>query len=25
MKSQKSSNNMANVEGEMIGSWNLDF
>ena len=25
MRSQKSSNNMANVEGEMIGSWNLDF
>ena len=25
MKSQKSSNNMANVEGEMVGAWNLEF
>jgi hypothetical protein len=25
MRAQKRSNNMANVEGEMIGSWNLDF
>tara|TARA_R110002020_G_scaffold475930_1_gene714603 strand:+ start:290 stop:496 length:207 start_codon:yes stop_codon:yes gene_type:complete len=25
MRSQKSSNNMANVEGEMVGSWNLEF
>jgi hypothetical protein len=25
MRAQKASNNMANVEGEMIGSWNLDF
>ena len=25
MKDQKSSVNMARVEGEMIGAWNLDF
>ena len=25
VRAQKASNNMANVEGEMIGSWNLDF
>jgi|TARA_Y100000310_G_C20623820_1_gene784759 hypothetical protein len=25
MRAQKQSNNMANVEGEMVGSWNLDF
>jgi len=25
MKDQRSSTNMARVEGEMVGSWNLDF
>ena len=25
MRSQKQSNNMRNVEGDMIGSWNLEF
>jgi hypothetical protein len=25
MRAQKRSNNMANVEGEMVGSWNLEF
>ena len=25
MRAQKASNNMANVEGEMVGSWNLEF
>ena len=25
VRAQKASNNMANVEGEMVGSWNLDF
>ena len=25
VRAQKDSNNMANVEGEMVGSWNLDF
>jgi len=25
MRSQKRSNNMVNVEGDMVGSWNLEF
>ena len=25
MRAQKRSNNMVNVEGNMIGSWNLEF
>mgnify|MGYP003152315446 FL=1 len=25
MRDQKSSNNMMRVDGEMVGSWNLDF
>ena len=25
MRSQKSSNNMARVDGEMVGAWNLEF
>ena len=25
MRAQKASNNMANVEGQMVGSWNQEF
>jgi hypothetical protein len=25
MRAQKRSNNMVNVEGDMVGSWNLEF
>tara|TARA_R100000687_G_C6344778_1_gene115941 strand:- start:280 stop:501 length:222 start_codon:yes stop_codon:yes gene_type:complete len=25
VRAQKRSNNMVNVEGDMLGSWNLDF
>ena len=25
MRAQKSSNNMVRVEGDMVGSWNLEF
>jgi hypothetical protein len=25
MRAQKRSNNMVNVEGNMVGSWNLEF